>query len=182
MHHLKINCLPLPVSLSSLGGLYCTILSSFPQVLVNQWIESQLPLDLSHNQPTADRPPPKIPVILIDHGLQLHLWTCVFTPSKCISELHNLRLQEHLQTWSITASKRISELLDLGLPVLFQTRLITASKCISGFNLISVSMWIVKRALLRPRSVSLCFMISASKFISKLAQSRPPSASWNLLN
>jgi len=123
LHHPKIDCLPLPASLSSLGGADCTQLSTFPRLPVNQWIESQLPSHLPPDLPPPDRSPPSTPPISIDHGLQVHLQTRSITASKCISELHDHGLQMHLQTRSIAASKCISEF-----------SLITASKCISEFT------------------------------------------------
>jgi len=154
-----INCRPLPASLSSLGGPYCTQLSTFPPLRVNQWIESELPPHLPPDLPSPDRPPASTPPISIDHGLQVHLQPHSITASKCICELHDHGLQVYLQTRLITTSKCIWELHKLGLQVYFRARSITASMCISEFNL-----------------------ISASKCISKLAQSRPPSASPNSLN
>jgi hypothetical protein len=141
-HHPKIDSLPLP-----------TQLSSFPQLQINKWIESQLPLCLPPN-----RPPPSAPPISHDHGLQVHLQTRSVTASECISEFPPSRppsgspnsldygLLAHLRTRSITASKCISILawsrppsgspnsLDHGLPVHLHPQSITASKCISQFT------------------------------------------------
>jgi len=82
--------------LSSLGGPCCTKLSIFPQLQVNQWIESQLPSGLPPNPLHPDRPlphwpPPSTPLISIDHGLQVHLQTCSITASKYISKLAQSR-------------------------------------------------------------------------------------------
>jgi len=111
LHHPKIDCLPLPASLSTLSGPCCTQFSIFPQFRVNQWIESQLPshmpsdllppdsltpdslpLDwlppdgLPWDQSPPDRLPPSTPPIVIDNGLQVYLPTRSITASKCISE------------------------------------------------------------------------------------------------
>jgi len=84
-HHPKIDCLPLPASLSSLGRPCCTQFPTFPQLRVKQWIESHL---LSHLPPElqpAVWPPPSTPPISLDRGLQVHLQTQSITASKCIS-------------------------------------------------------------------------------------------------
>jgi len=73
-HHPKIDSLPLsasltlPASFPSLGGCCCTQLSTFPQLQVNQWIESQLPSRLPPN-----RPLPSTLLISLDYSLQVHL-------------------------------------------------------------------------------------------------------------
>ena len=151
----------LPASFSSLGGC-CTQLSTFPQLQVNQWIESQLASRLPPN-----RLPPSTRPISLDHGLQMYLQTRSITASKCISKLtrsrppsvspdsldyglqvhlwvHYLGVQVQLQTRSITASKCITELtrprppsaspnsLDPGLKVHLWVQSISVSKCISN--------------------------------------------------
>jgi len=92
-HHPKIDRLPLPASFSSLGGC-CTQLSTFPQLQVNQWIESQLPSCLPQN-----RSPPCTPPISLDRSLQVHLQTRLIPASKCIFWVQ-----------AISASRRISRL------------------------------------------------------------------------
>jgi len=99
LHHPKIDCLPLPASLSALSGPCCTQFFTFPRLRVNQWIESQL---LSHLPPDLlppDRPLQSTPAISIDHSLSVLLQTRSITASKCISEF-NL----------ISASKCISKI------------------------------------------------------------------------
>jgi len=121
-YHPKIDSLPLPArfplpaSFPSLGGCCCTQLFTFPQIQLNQRIESQLPLCLPPNRPLPSTPP-----ISLDHSLQVHLQSCSITASQCISEFTQARspiasptspnhgLPAHLQTHSIMASKCISE-------------------------------------------------------------------------
>jgi len=89
LHHPKIEPPPPQASLSTLGGPWCTQFSTFPQLRVNQWIESQpashmppgppppesLPPDWPpSDQLPPDQPPPSTPPILINHGRQVHLW------------------------------------------------------------------------------------------------------------
>ena len=112
-HHPKIDCLP--ASLSSRGRPCCTPLSTFPQLRVNQWIESQLLSRLPPKLPPPDWPPPSTPPISLDHGLQVRLQPCSITASKCISKLTQLRPPS---------------LHDYGLQVHLQTRMITTSKCV----------------------------------------------------
>jgi len=77
LHHPKIDCLPLPASVSWLGRPCCTQISTFPQLWVNQWMESQLPSRLP-----PDWPPPSTPPISLDHGLPVHLQCSSITASK----------------------------------------------------------------------------------------------------
>jgi len=201
LHHPKIDCLSLPASLSSLGGPYCTQLSTFPRLRVNQWIECLVPSHLPPDLPFPDWPPSSTPPILIDHGLQVHIPTrliiaskCIsefnlISASKCISKLARLRppsaslssldhdFQVHLQTPLLTASKCISQLHDLDVQMHLPTRLIPASKCISESNSILASKCISKLTWSRPPSASLSYTILASKCISQLARTRPPSTS-----
>jgi len=74
-HHLKIDCLLRPSLLSSLGKLCFTEFSTFPQLWVNQSIESQLLLCLPTQQPPQDWPPPSTPPTSHNHGLQVYLST-----------------------------------------------------------------------------------------------------------
>jgi len=113
-HHHKMDCLPLPASLSSLARPCCTQFSTLPQLQVNQWIESELPSHLPPKRPPPDWPPPSSPSISLNHGLQVHLQTGSITASMCISKLawlrrppssHDYGLQVHPQTSSNTASK-----------------------------------------------------------------------------
>ena len=92
-HHSRIDSLPHPSSFSSLGGCRCTQLSTFPQLQVHQWIESQLPSRLPPNRPLPSTPP-----ISLDHSLQVHLQSRSITASQCMSE------------FTIMASKCISKL------------------------------------------------------------------------
>jgi len=180
LHHPKIHCHPLPASLSSLGGPYCTQLSSFPRLRADQWKLSLLPSHLPTNLPPADRPPPSTHSISIDHRLRAHLQTCsimasrcisefnLVSASKCISALLHLGLQMHLQTHLITAYKCISGLHDLGLQMHLQTRSIMASKCISEFNWISASKCISALLDLGLQMHLETRSITASKCISEL--------------
>jgi hypothetical protein len=175
-----------PAPSQSLCRSCCTKFSTFPQLQVNQWIETQLPSRLPPELQPADCQPQSTLPISLDAGLQVHLPTYSITASKCISELTHLQppsvhdhgLQVHIQTLSITTSKCISELARLwpaslhnhGLQMHLQTHLIMASKCISRL----ARSW--------PPSASPSFldhslqvgMITASKCISRLAQSEPP--------
>jgi len=163
LHHRTIDCLPLPGSPWSLGRPCCTQFSTFPQLRVNHWIESQLPLHLPPKLPPRDWPPPSTLPISLDHGLQVHLDTRSIRASKCISKLARLR------TPSVSLNSHYHDL---------QDRTITASKCIS------------KLACLQPSSASQnsldyglqVRMITASKCIFKLAWLRPPSVSPNSLD
>jgi len=143
LHHPIIDCLLLPASLSTLSAIVSTQLSTFPQLQVNQWTESQHPLRLPPelpppDWPCPDWPPPITPPISLDHGLQVHLQTCWITTCNCISNLARLLLQVDLQFLSITADKSISLLAQLlpaslhahGLPGYLHTGSITDSKYI----------------------------------------------------
>jgi hypothetical protein len=195
LHHPKSDCLPLPASLSSLGGPDCTQLSTFPRLRGNQGMESPLPLHLPPDLPLPDRPPPSTHPISINHGLQVHLQTRLITASKCISELHDRGLQMHLQTRSIVASKCISEFnltsaskcisklarlrppsvsqssLNHGLPVHLQTPSRTASKCISELLDPGLQMHLQTGSISSSKCNSEFNTISASKCLSKLARS-----------
>jgi len=98
--------------------------------------------------------PPSVSPNSLDHALQVHLQTRLFTASKCISKLARSRppsvspdsLDHGLQVRMIMASKCISKLarsrppssslssLNLCLQVHLQTLSITASTCISEFT------------------------------------------------
>jgi len=137
-HHPKIDSLPLPACFSSLGR-WCTQLSTFLHLQVNQWMEAQLPSRLPGN-----RPPPSTPPISLDHSLQVYLWTRSATASECISEFTPSRppsacpksLDHGLQVTSLSS-------LHLGLQAYLLVQSISASKCIS------------KPARSRPQSISL---------------------------
>jgi len=200
-HHPQINSLPLPASFSSLGRWYCTKLSTFPQLQVNQWIESPLPSRIPPN-----RPPPSTSSFTLNYRPRVHLYVHLGLASKYISKLARSRM----------ASTCFSSL-NLSHMLLLQTRSITSSMCISESaqfrprstspNLldhclqvdlrvysVSVSNCMSKLAISCPPSVSLSSLnlglqfhlhnwsITASKCISKLAQSRPPSKSQSSLN
>jgi len=87
-----------------------TQLSTFLQLPVNQWIESQLPSCLPLELPPPHWPPPSTPPISLDHGLQVHLQPSLITASKGISKLTQLLpLSPYLQTPSMTVSNCISK-------------------------------------------------------------------------
>jgi len=106
LHHRIISCPQPPASLSARSGPCWTQFSTFPQLWICQWNESQpashMPPDLpppdslaldwlppdwppSHQLP-PDQPPPCTPPIVIDHGLKIWLLTRSITASNCISE------------------------------------------------------------------------------------------------
>jgi len=126
-HHPTIDSLPIPAgsplqaSFPSRGGCCCTQLSTFPQLQVNQWIESQLPSCLPPNQPIplAQSQPPSASLSPLNLGLKLHLQPHSITASQCISTL----------ALSPPPSASLSSL-DLGIQVYLQTRLSTASQYI----------------------------------------------------
>ena len=129
LHHPNTDCLLLSASLSSLGWPCCTQFSTFPQLRVNQWIESQLLWRLPPEQPPPDWPPPGTAPISLDHGLQVHLQIRSITIGVCISMFTLL--------WPPRESPNS---LEYGL----QVNTITASNCISTIT----QSW--------PRSASLC--------------------------
>jgi len=143
LHYPRIDCLHLPGSLSFLGRPCCIQFSIFPQLRVNQWIESPLLSRLPPELPPPDRPPPNTPPISLHQGLQVHLQTRSITASKCISKLARLwptiSLEHVLYVRTIMALKCIYKVTWLqppsshnhGLQVHLQTRLITACKCVS---------------------------------------------------
>ena len=176
------------------------VFPSFSWLRVDPWMHIQLPAYLLTwfpwlrvNQLMNRVSSPGAPSI---DRLQVLIQSRSNTPSKCISEVAQLRppsshehgLQVHLQTRSITASKCISEFtrstspsaslssLDRSLQVHTQSRTITASKCISGFTR-STS----PSASLSSLDLSLQVhiptrSISASKCISEFTRSTSPSA------
>jgi len=135
-------------SLSCLGRSCCTQFSTFEQLRVTQWIESELPSCLPAELAHPDWPPPGTPPFSLDRGLHVHLQTRFITASKCISELSRLRPPSShyhgLQVCTITASNCTSKLawwrppsaspipLDYGLQVHLQTCSITAFKGIAN--------------------------------------------------
>jgi hypothetical protein len=86
-HHPKINCLLHAASLSSCGRPCWTQLSTFPQLRVDQWMESQLPSCLPPQLLVPDTFPPSTAPMTLDHGLKVYLQTRSITASKCISNL-----------------------------------------------------------------------------------------------
>jgi len=104
---------------SSLSWWCCTQFSTFPQLRVNQSMESQLSSRLPPELPPENGPPPGPPPISHDHGLQVHLPSRLITAYKCLSELTRSQspsaspnslhpgLQVHLWVHSISVSKRI---------------------------------------------------------------------------
>ena len=197
---------PIPASLSSLGRPCCTQFSTLPPLRVIQWIWSQLPSHLPPELPQPDWPPWSTALILLDHGLLVHLQTRSIIATKCISNLPQLRppssidqrilcasqnsldygLGVHVETGLFTASKCISRLLRLwppsshdgGLQMNLQARLITASKCIFNHARLRPSSWqnCGLQAHLQIRSIKAC------KCISKLTRSQPRSASLSSLH
>jgi len=177
LQYTKINCLPHPPSLSTLGRPCCTQFCTFAHVRVNHWIESQLPSHLHPELPPPEWLPPSSLPILLDYGLQVHLQSRSITATMAIPKL--ARLQP--RSWHTNGSKCISKLarwkpprlspdsLDYGL----QVHTFTAYKCIS------------KLARSQPPSVSWNTLdyslhvrrMSAAKCISKLGQSHPPNTS-----
>jgi len=125
LHHPRIDCLALPASLWTLSGRCCTQFSTFPQLRVDEWIESKLPLlmppdlpppdSLPPDWPPSDQSPPDQPhpstcPILFDPGLQVHLWVHSISASVHRQTLLNLGIRVHLWVHSIPASKCISKL------------------------------------------------------------------------
>jgi len=96
----------------------CTQFSTFPQLQVNRWIESELLSRLPPKLRPPDWPSPSTPPISLDHGLQVHLQPRSITISECISKFTPWRpasespntLDYSLQVPPITASKWISKL------------------------------------------------------------------------
>jgi len=151
-HHPKIDSVPLPASDSSLGRCGCSRLSIYPQLQVDQWVESPQPLCLPPCLPPADRQPPSTSPMLLNQSLQVHCQTRSIIASECITQYSQSRppsaslnplnhgLQVHLWVHSISALKCISKLaqswpaiaslssLNLGLQLHLQTRSIKASK------------------------------------------------------
>jgi len=97
--------------------------------------------------------PPSTPPILIDHGLQVHLW------------VHSISASVHLQSRSIMTSECISKFTRSRPPSAFLSSLdLGLSSCPNLLNHgVQVQNWI--------------HSISASKCIPKLARSRSPCAS-----
>jgi hypothetical protein len=112
LRHPIINCLLLPAGFSSRRRPCCTQLSTFPQLQVNKWIESQLPARLPPDLPAPNWLSQSTPPFLQDYVHKVHLKARSITASKRITKLaqlwphssHHDRLQVHLQTGTITAS------------------------------------------------------------------------------
>ena len=177
LHHSKIDCLPLPASLSALSGPCCTQFSTLPQLWVNQWIESQLPLHmppvlLPPKQLPPDPLPPYVSPYMLNYVFQVHHWVHSISASKCISELN----RSHPPSSSLSS-------LNIGLQMRLQTRLIPPSKCISQFTH-SLDLQVHRQtcSITACKCISEFTPISVSKCISNLARSRPPSASRNMLD
>ena len=169
LHYPKINRLPLAASLSALSGPGCTQFSTFPQLRVKQWIESQLPSHMPPDLPAPDPLPPdslhpNVSPNKLDYRFQQYLWVHFISSSKCISK--------HAQSQSPSVSPKPVRLWP-------QVPTIIASKCIST----------LARSWSRSASLSsldhflqvylqIC-LITASKCISKLTWSRPQSVSPN---
>ena len=121
LYHPKINCLPLPASvtslisyLASLGGQCYPQLSTSPPFRPITWIKSQVPSYHHPDIPHADQPPTSPSPISIDHRLQVHLQSrsildCEFARLRPPS-LHPNSLDYGLQVCMIIATKCISKL------------------------------------------------------------------------
>ena len=198
LHHPKVNCLPLPASLSPLGRPCCTKFSTIPQLLVTQWIQFRLPSRLPPELPRSDWPPPNTPPISLEHGLEVQLHTRSIMASTCFSNLarpqpprsHSHGLQVHISKLARLQPPSASpNSLDYSL----QAHIVMASNCISPCSLhyrllvctITASMCITdlprwQLPSLYPNSHDHGLQvrtIMASKCIFRLAQSRPLSAS-----
>jgi len=95
LHHSKIDCLLLPACFSSLSGFCCTQLSAFPQLVVNQCIESQLRSHLTPDLLPLDQLLRSTPPITVHYNVQPHFQTCSIRTSECISVF--TRSWRHLQ-------------------------------------------------------------------------------------
>jgi len=134
LHQPMMDQLPLPASLSSLGRPCCTQFSTFAQLRVDHWIESQLLSRLAPSWITASRMnsswyasnltrswPPSASSNWFDHRLQVYLQSCTITattfpqspPSSVSPNSLDHGLQVHLQTGAVTAFKCISNLVQL---------------------------------------------------------------------
>jgi len=114
LHHPMIDCLLLPGSHLSLSRPCCTQFSTFPQLRVNQWIESQLPLRLPPELLPPDWTPPSTPPISHDYGIQI----CSITASK------------FAQFWPQSVSPNS---LNRDLGVHLKVHLMKASECITKY-------------------------------------------------
>jgi len=90
-----------PVSYLSADHV-CTHFSTFHELGVNQWIESQLPLLLPPELPPAGSPPPSSPAISLDHGLQVSLQIGSITASSASRHLLSHGLWVYLYGYSST--------------------------------------------------------------------------------
>jgi len=148
---------------SSLGGPCCTRVSTFPQLWVNDWIESQLLSRLHHTLPPPHWPYQSPPAISIDDVFWADLHTCSIMTSKCISKLARSR-----------PPKVSLNSLNPGCQVYLQTHSITAWK---------FARWWPPKSLDYGLELHLwVHSISASKSMSKLARWRPPSTSLSSHN
>jgi len=102
----RLTVFPLPASLSSLGIPCCIQFSTFQQLRVEEWIESQLQSRLPPELPPPDWPPPSTPPISLDHGLQVHSKLAWSQPPSVSLNSHDYGLQVR----TITAPKCISKL------------------------------------------------------------------------
>ena len=185
LHHPKIDCLPPPASLSAFSGPCCTQFSTFPELLVNQWIESHLPLHMPPDLPPPDSLPPDWPPsdqsppdwlppstcpILIDHGLQVNLWA------------HSISASVHLQTRSITASECMSQFIR-SRPPSASSEFTPSRSPSSSLSSQSRSRSASPNSLDHGLRVHLwVHLISVSKWISEFTRCWSPSASPNLLD
>jgi hypothetical protein len=160
----------LPASLSSLYIPCCSYISTFPQLRVNQWIDSQLLsrllLELSPQNSVLSCTPP----ILLHHVLYMYFKTRSITAIKYTLSWPS---SVYFQICSIMTCKCITILAWLWPPSSHDYHL----------QMDHLTPWILcsKFALSSSPSVYLqTYTISASKYISKLAQIQAPRVSRTL--
>ena len=179
LHYAKIYCLLHPHSPASLSRLYCTWFSTFPQLRVNELIDSQPPWRLPPELPPPDVPPSSIPSISLDHCLQVLLQKRSITASHFISKFtRSAPTIAHLQTSSITASSAFMSSFILSVQVHRQTCSISASKSISELTQAQYP----SASQSQPRMHLQPLSITASKCIYEFPWSRCPRASPKLLD
>jgi len=99
--------------ISSISTPCCTLLSTLPQLQVNQWTESQPPLNLLPDQPPWGQRAPCSHIIILDCCPRGYLGVYTISASKCIAILAlsqhptspRYSLQVHQQTPPIMTSK-----------------------------------------------------------------------------
>jgi hypothetical protein len=174
-----INCFPLPASFLSLSRACCIQFSTFPQLWVNKYIQSQLPSRLPAKQPLLDRLPPCPPPISLNHRLLVYLLSSVSTASKCLFDLARLscRSSHHdgLHNSSIRVSKCISKLHRSQPPIVSENSLDYGVQVstMMAFNLSASRHWSAAPCSLDHR------VVMRLSYISKLHYShwKPPGVS-----